>query len=152
METWNRTILEETVANAIQCASSLAPGLPVYVASDTVLSLQAAHRYAASNHHNHTNNRPRVVSHYRGGDSTSSSSPWLPAEDPPHLNFAQREDPSAFYSIFVDLLIMSQSRCVSFGAGGFGRFGSLVSFNVSCRIPHSKKGKMQHCPTILPIT
>jgi hypothetical protein len=151
VKTWNRTLLEETVVNAIHCASSLAPGLPIYVASDTVASLQAAQRYAASNSNN--NNTLRVVSHSMGdgnssNTSSSSISRWLlPAEDPPHLNFAQRDDPSAFYSIFVDLMIMSKSRCVSFGAGGFGRFGSLVSFNVSCRIPHSIKGKMQHCPT-----
>jgi hypothetical protein len=64
------------------------------------------------------------------------------------LNFAKKEDPSAFFGIFVDLIVMSQSRCVSFGAGGFGRFGSLVSFNASCQIPHILKNRMQTCETI----
>ena len=35
--------------------------------------------------------------------------------------------PSSFYSIFVDLLIMHQRRYVSYGAGGF-----VFSLNASC--------------------
>jgi hypothetical protein len=137
-DTGNLTILEETVVNAVRCASSLTTaGLPVYVASDTIEALRAAQHYA-------NQNRQRIVSHLdvpRDGSATI----LLPAQDPPHLNFAKEEDASAFYSIFLDLFIMSQSRCVSFGAGGFGRFGSLASFNASCRTPHSIKGKRQRC-------
>ena len=140
VKTKNVTILEETVVNAIHCASSLAPGLPVYVASDTVASLQAAQRYTTtSNHHHHHHHQamiPKVVSNYG----------IFPAEDPPHLNFAHKTHPSDFDSIFVDLILMANSRCVSFGAGGFGRFGSLLSFNATCRNAHSIKGELQQCP------
>ncbi len=131
-ETWNLTLLERTVTNAIDCASSLAQSLPVYVASDTLVTLQAAQHYPS---------KTRVVSHL---DANA-----LPHQDPPHLNFAKEDDPSAFFSIFVDLFIMSQSRCVAFGAGGFGRFGSLVSFNTSCQVTHSTRGKWKNCSVVM---
>lgn len=148
-ETWNVTLLQRTVENAIDCASSLVSGkgLPVYVASDTLVSLQAAQAYGKSS------TPYRVVSHLDVPTSDESSSNFqvqkkLPHQDPPHLNFAKEEDPSAFFSIFADLFIMSQSRCVAVGAGGFGRFGSLVSFNATCHIAHSTKGKLNSCTSV----
>ena len=142
-ETWNQTLLQRTVTNAVDCAASLAPTvpMPIYVASDTLLSLQAAQAYGK-------HFTPyRVVSHLDvpPEDLQSQDVQLLPHQDPPHLNFAKEEDPSAFFSIFADLFIMSQSRCVAFGAGGFGRFGSLVSFNASCRVAHSTRGKLNNC-------
>ena len=140
-ESKNLTILQQFVNNAIDCAASLSPSLPVYFASDAVASLQAAEGLLITEAGilNDTSvPSPRVVTHL---ELISTQ------EDPPHLNFAIKDHPSAFYSIFVDLIVMSQSRCVSFGAGGFGRFGSLISFNATCRIPHSKQGKIQSCPT-----
>ena len=135
----NGTILQAFCRNAIDCASSLAPGLPVYVAADTAASLLAAQTYSMVSKH-------RIVSRLDASSNSSNNLSMIAAaEDPPHLNFAQRDTPDAFYSIFVDLWIMAQSKCVAFGAGGFGRFGSLVSFNASCRMPHSKQGKMQSC-------
>ena len=50
------------------------------------------------------------------------------AEDPPHLNFAEPDDVSAFFLIFVDLFLMSYARCVVYGAGGFGRMGVSLDF------------------------
>lgn len=140
-QTWNVTLLNRTVTNAIDCASSLASNLPIYVASDTLLALQAAQAYG-------NNTTPvRVVSYLDVPTRAAASSDvaLVPHQDPPHLNFAQKDDPSAFYSIFADLFLMSQSRCVSFGAGGFGRFGSLISFNATCQIAHSSRGKRNQC-------
>ncbi|KAL3940693.1 MAG: hypothetical protein SGBAC_004815 [Bacillariaceae sp.] len=134
-ETGNLTALEEIVDNAICIASnnlisnstSDSEKMRIYLASDAMPVLQSGMRH------------PNVVSRL------SSSLQNTEGNDPPHLNFAQKDKPSAFYSIFVDLIVMSQSRCVSFGAGGFGRFGSLVSHDVSCRQPHTVKGKMLPC-------
>lgn len=68
------------------------------------------------------------------------------AEDPPHLNFAQPDDVSTFYSIFVDFFLMSYSNCVVHGAGGFGRMGSLVSYRPWCGIAFTaQQGVLQHC-------
>ena len=68
------------------------------------------------------------------------------AEDPPHLNFAQRDDVSAFYVIFVDLFLMSYASCVVYGAGGFGRLGSLVSYRPLCGMAYTvNHGNLQQC-------
>mmetsp|Transcript_36077 Transcript_36077/g.87206 ORF Transcript_36077/g.87206 Transcript_36077/m.87206 type:complete len:482 (+) Transcript_36077:71-1516(+) len=137
-ETGNLTALEEIVDNAICIASNnLIPNntknsevMPIYLASDAMPVLQAGMKHS------------NVVSRL---SSSAQQQHNAEENDPPHLNFAQKDEPSAFYSIFVDLIVMSQSRCVTFGAGGFGRFGSLVSYDVSCRQPHTIKGKMQPC-------
>lgn len=136
-ETGNLTALQDLVNNAIcvaaESTSYTRNKLPIYLASDTLAVLQAGQKYYNPN--------AAVVSRLTLPQKDSRND----GDDPPHLNFAQRDDPSAFYSIFVDLIIMSQSQCVFFGAGGFGRFGSLVSYNVSCRQAHSIKGVMQDC-------
>jgi hypothetical protein len=44
----------------------------------------------------------------------------------------QRHDLDGFYEIFVDLLLLGNSRCVAYGAGGFGFMGSLLSYVPSC--------------------
>lgn len=130
-ETWNMTLLRMAVRNAVDCASSLAPTMPVYVAGDTLRALQVAQEYGI-----HTASYP-VVSHL--------DVDLFPREDPPHLNFARKENAAEFFSIFADLFIMSQSRCVAYGAGGFGLFGSLASFNASCKIAHSRQGVLNNC-------
>mmetsp|Transcript_25939 Transcript_25939/g.53283 ORF Transcript_25939/g.53283 Transcript_25939/m.53283 type:complete len:241 (+) Transcript_25939:188-910(+) len=85
------------------------------------------------------------VSDSNGGSTKTKSSITL-AEDPPHLNFAKRDDVSAFYVIFVDLFLMSYASCVVYGAGGFGRMGSLVSHRPWCGIPFTvDNGVLQHC-------
>lgn len=134
-ETGNLTALQEIVDNAICIAASkqVEKNKVVYLATDAQVALDAA----TQSKYNQT---VRIVSRL-GITAERDSVP----EDPPHLNFAQRDDPSAFYSIFVDLMVMSQSECVVFGAGGFGRFGSLLSFNASCRQAHSIKGIPQEC-------
>ena len=68
------------------------------------------------------------------------------AEDPPHLNFAKPDHVSGFYVIFVDLFLMSYANCVVYGAGGFGRMGSLVSYRPLCGIAYTvNNGKLQYC-------
>mmetsp|Transcript_50023 Transcript_50023/g.121200 ORF Transcript_50023/g.121200 Transcript_50023/m.121200 type:complete len:794 (-) Transcript_50023:97-2478(-) len=71
-----------------------------------------------------------------------------PAEDPPHLNFAKKDDPSGFYSIFVDIFLMSHAYCVTYGGGAglFGVFGRLISKNPECNVPHTHPGgKLATC-------
>ena len=82
-----------------------------------------------------------------GGNSNSKTKHTVTlAEDPPHLNFAERDDVSAFYVIFVDLFLMSYASCVVYGAGGFGRMGSLVSYRPFCGMPFTvNHGVLQQC-------
>jgi hypothetical protein len=68
------------------------------------------------------------------------------------LHFAKASDlhsrqPSEFYSTFVDLFILGMARCTVVNRGGFGTFGSLVSYNASCLISQktSSKGIQHRC-------
>lgn len=139
--TKNVTILQETARHAIHCAlSTVGSTSDIYLASDTLLTLQTVQQSYFPSKHNNTSklNSNRVVSFLDTGLLSSN-------EDPAHLQFSKSNLPSSFYPLFVDLWIMSQSRCVSYGAGGFGQFASWISHNVSCGKLHSKKGRMEHC-------
>ncbi|KAG7363154.1 hypothetical protein IV203_026514 [Nitzschia inconspicua] len=160
-ETWNTSTLEQTARHAVECAMHRSPSLgTVYFASDTALATQMV--YSEFTLHGQQRNEQRDTSHYvwsylnleeqgKGKDGEASQrgddNATIPfAIDPPHLNFAKLEEPSGFYGIFVDLFLMSYSTCVVYGAGGFGRFGSLVSFNPKCGMPFTKqKGVLQEC-------
>ena len=50
--------------------------------------------------------------------------------------------PMDFYDIFLDLYVMANADCVSYGQGGFGRMGSLLSRNRTCSKKHFERGKM----------
>ena len=59
--------------------------------------------------------------------------------EPLHLDKAtnwETRDPSEFYDSFVDLYLLSMSRCVAFGMGGYGKFASWLSYNASCSMQH----------------
>ena len=136
--------LEPSVWNAVDCASYTFPGAPVFVISDTMASKLVAQAYGHRRHSqsqthgkNESNqyNYPVVVSDLdMVANSTNST-----MVDPLHLDFTQvaEHDPSEYFGIFADLFIMSQSRCVAYGGGGFGRFGSQASFNSTCRAQHT---------------
>jgi hypothetical protein len=53
--------------------------------------------------------------------------------------------PSDFYSIFVDLYLMANGRCVTYGQGGFGQYALLLRYNATCEGRHIYRGKHQHC-------
>lgn len=157
-ETWNVSILEETAIYAVECARNRNPShQSVYFASDTALAIQAVYtEYSIKRQKQQGPRRNQNGSHVWSylnlaehqsaarNDQDSVTAPF--AADPPHLNFAKLEDPSGFYGIFVDLFLMSYSTCVVYGAGGFGRFGSLVSFHPKCGVPFTKQGgALQQC-------
>jgi hypothetical protein len=147
-QTWNVSILEQTVLHAVNCATQRGPSdlATVYVATDTALALQAVYNQyplpTSINHNFHVwtnlhlqplDDSGVIIQNTTTTTTTTITTAAVPfAADPPHLNFAKLDDPSGFYGIFVDLFIMSYSYCVVYGAGGFGRFGSLVSFHPRC--------------------
>ena len=53
-------------------------------------------------------------------------------------------------STFVDLYLAGNGNCVTYGRGGFGRFASLLSFNVSCNVKHVKNFFPQDCKGLPP--
>ena len=54
-------------------------------------------------------------------------------------------EPSDFYDTFIDLFLMANARCVSYGQGGFGKMGSMLSSNPTCNNRHFENGKMVRC-------
>jgi hypothetical protein len=127
----NISDLEPSVWNAIDCTSYILGDAPVFVAADALAVKKVAQEYGR------IRTTFPVVSDIDIDNSTEA--------DPLHLNFAGNQDPTEFFSIFSDLFIMSQSRCVTYGLGGFGRFGALASFNSSCQIQHSVGGRILKC-------
>jgi hypothetical protein len=113
--------------NAANCASKLRPGGPVYFASDSKVAVDAVKDYATEY------NYPISV---------------LESDEALHIDKFSKDDqrsPSEFYSIFVDLLLMAEGQCVSYGKGGFGRFALLLSHNATCANRHFYKNKVQPC-------
>lgn len=109
------------VTNAMNCVSTLRPGGPYFIASDTLIAIQMAMAYAE--HHNVS-----LVSatHER---------------EPLHIEFYNKSDPDLkpehFYDGFVDMYIMAATRCVAHGKGGFARWGQILGYNSSCTHAHN---------------
>ena len=112
--------------NAVNCASKLRPGGPVYFASDSKVAVDAVKDYATD---------------YRYPISVAQSDEAL------HIDKFGKDDQRSkeFYSVFVDLLLMADGKCVSYGKGGFGRFALLLSHNSTCTNRHFYKNKVQLC-------
>ncbi len=157
-ESPNRTLLEETTIHAVECVKSRVLSnntkiSAVYFASDTALAVEAA-----QNNYHENNSKPIHVwtsldlesydnNATKSGNGTRATKRTTDvATDPPHLNFSDPSQASSLYAIFVDLFLMSYSSCVVYAAGGFGRFGSLVSYRPWCGMPYSvNQGKLQQC-------
>jgi hypothetical protein len=118
------------VHTGINCATELKPGWPIYFASDSSNASRSALTYGRSKN-------ATIVA--RIADT-----------EPLHLDrgieFLKRTDSwknlssSAFYDVFVDLYLLANSRCVTHGKGGYGKWGSLLSYNSSCSKSHHKAG------------
>lgn len=117
--------------NAIHCARAMRPGWPIFVASDSMQTTQAAVAYGQGHKWNVVARRAeRDPLHLdRGHDFLMKSEDWKgrPATD--------------FYDVFVDFYLLVQSRCVAYGSGGFGSWASLVAGTQDCSINH----RSQNC-------
>jgi hypothetical protein len=128
----DETDIAKTAINAANCASQLRPGGPVYFASDSTVALRSVQDYAKNHGY------PIVT---------------IENQVPLHLDKAgnwSTRHPSDFYSVFVDLYLMGMGKCVSYGQGGFGRYGLLLSYNASCYVRHTVKGRKKNCSWITP--
>jgi hypothetical protein len=134
---FSQAILAETSRNSINCASALLPHTPIYFASDSKDAVGHVQEYA----------KQLQLSLQKPTNKRSSTRSIVTMDHPErvHLNFAKKKDASGFYSVFVDLLLMGNGQCVSVGAGGFGWFASLLSFNASCTSRHTINGNVQTC-------
>jgi len=60
----------------------------------------------------------------------------------------KKDDPRDLYPVFVDLWLMGNSKCVSYGQGGFGMFGARLA-DEGCMIQHQKSWDIHECPSPL---
>lgn len=104
-------------SNALACADRLAPGLPIYLASD---------------------------SDFGGRMQNISSLPVRVAPPgngvrPLHIDSDKHQgrDPSDFYLTFVDVFVMAKATCLSLGGTGFGMLSIRISGN-TCEMTHTK--------------
>ena len=115
--------------NAINCASQLYPGGPVYFAGDIKFAVEVAMAYSKQRH------IPVAALEFN--------------EDPLHLDKDDQwrtRDPSAYDETFLDLLLLGSSRCVAYSNGGYGTFGQLLSYDSNCTIRHFMRRKiLTHC-------
>jgi hypothetical protein len=121
--------LRSKAINAVNCASKIMPGAPIYFASDSQKSIDSVREYAKRH------SRPIATIH----EDTEEALHLDKVED------WENRQPADFYPTFVDLLLMANGRCTAFGEGGFGRFGALLSHNASCTIQHNKRGETDDC-------
>jgi len=57
----------------------------------------------------------------------------------------RQTDREEFFDIFVDLLVMSKSRCVAYNVGGFGKLAATLSYNPQCSIQHGSRHWKAEC-------
>jgi hypothetical protein len=126
-ETRHPKTIADYAINAANCASNLRPGGPIYFASDSVFALSTVRDYGKKNNY-------KIVT--------------IENHEPMHLDKAgnwSARHPSDFYSIFVDLYLMGMGRCLSYGQGGFGRYGLLLGYNASCTNRHTWNTHLLAC-------
>ena len=124
--------------NAMNCSKALEDNYPVFFASDS------------NEYTNFVVNTTAWLYEDRKMDLSNMSVRGIQRlEEPPHLDRDDGwpgSDPTYFYSVFEDLLILGGSRCVSHGIGSFGSFGAGLIGN-KCRSIHRKyNGIPVSCP------
>jgi hypothetical protein len=143
------TITEEHLAkktrNALNCASSIQPGDPIFFASDSLSAVKFAREMMTNETETNTNatsntttlNRKNIVVFDEGKEAVhlDKSDQWVSGNI------------SDFYATFVDLLIMSNAKCMALGVGGYGEFANMLSTDSHCKIhhDHQRRKKWQEC-------
>lgn len=119
------------IENATTCALGFGRDEPLYVATDSLLVTEKAVAYGS-----------RLSKHVKKLNVT---------EEPLHLdrgkNFLARRNydikgqPELYYSTFVDLYILANSKCLLAGRGSYGRWANLLSANQSCYLNYFGNGQ-----------
>jgi len=125
---WSVEQVRATAINAVQCASQLRPGVPIYFTSDSQQAVDAIREYSQRYHRNIVT----MNNNYRSHEAL-------------HLDKAVSTDPSDYFDVFLDIYHYSNAACISHGLGGFGRLGVLLSRNASCLMPFITQGRLVEC-------
>ena len=113
--------------NALNCASKMQPGDPIFFASDSQIAVVAARKIAEDN-----DNRKIVT--------------FDDEQEALHLDKKEQwtsGNIADFFPTFVDMLIMAEAKCMAIGVGGFGRFANMISSDPTCVIRHDSERKTQ---------
>jgi hypothetical protein len=123
--------------NAVNCASTLRPGKPIFVASDSKLSSEFAVEYGVSQngkvltHPNH----PDQPSHLdKGEDEVTNNTTG-------GIQIAQKYPPDAYYDTFIDVYLLAFAKCVFTSNGGFGHWALLIGGDHTCTIRQKQTPK-----------
>ena len=124
IESRDETVIHQWTENALNCASGLRPGMPIFFASDSSHAAEYSKIYGLRNH------SARVETH-------------TPDPNPPlHLDKCKdwkKRPPQDFFDTFVDLYLLALGGCVTYGKGGYGHWGLLIGINPTCFVQQDHK-------------
>jgi hypothetical protein len=141
----DETHVDTLYVHAVTCAAQATnnASFPIFVTSDSPLVEEQAVVFGSAVHHLRivTHNRSETLHLDRGRDflTQGRSDSW------------KSIDMDGFYDVFVDLYLVANSRCVSFGVGGFGRLGALLSADPSCAYKYAPATRSDQCTVPKPI-
>ncbi|VEU43544.1 unnamed protein product, partial [Pseudo-nitzschia multistriata] len=115
--------LQKSTRNALNCASQIQPGVPIFFASDSQVAVNTA-RFINDKHPD------RHIVTFDGDQEALHLD---------KMNTWTSGNVSDFYSAFVDLLVMAEAKCISIGRGGYTRFANSLSIDPTCVIRHDSE-------------
>jgi len=110
-----RKLWYKMFTNALNCADQLAPGLPIFLASDTNFGIEM---------------QKNTTYDIRVAASENQTALHIDS------NAYQGRDQSDFYLVFTDIYIMARAKCSAYG-GGFGAFPTRMNGN-KCNLHHAE--------------
>jgi hypothetical protein len=121
-----KTKAQITVAttHALQCASVMYPGVPIFVATDSPKTVRPVVQDLVQKYENDPEMMIRIVMLPYSSNTTTATDKVLHLDHDPEW---QSRTPDEYDSVFLDLYLLGQARCVIYGRGGYGKFGSLLS-------------------------
>ena len=146
----NETEQVHAAINAAHCASELRPGGPIYFASDSVVASQGIQEYAQKSHRPIVTVRHAEVIHMDRAvvavDDTIEKAPAiLTGRDSFNADGMTQARVEDLYPIFVDLYLLKNANCMSYGDGGFGQYGLMLSQNHTCSKRHMFRHELKRC-------
>ena len=118
--------------NGLNCASTMRPGKPIFMASDCEQATVFAKEYAKDRN-------ASILTH--------PNSPNPPLHLDKSFNPDTYHPPSDYYDTFIELYIMAFGQCVFISKGGYGHWANLIGGNTTCvwRQKRTNKGIQNPC-------
>jgi hypothetical protein len=147
-----------TARNAVDCASRLgSKGRPIYFATDSLKAQKIIQEYALQKKARPivVIDHPRIVHLDRVRllkDASSATFDNFTKSDEEDGNKTKVDvsmktidSLEAIYPVFVDLYLMANGNCLSFGDGGYGKLGLMLGKRYGCYFRHIKRHQIQKC-------